>query len=197
MTRKHGIIRIILLLALLTGCYKAEVQTQPEVSFQTVMTQYLTAIKQQDEQALASMRIDATPIDFKVSESEAETLGMSIENAQKFYQKVMAFEDEIIATTDLGDEATCEVHIKTYDISRILADAVAAHEEEFQKINEKDLSDTEKNDQIADILLASFEQANRTYEFQLTFTLKKTSEGWKVSKVEDAFFQLLFSSTEE
>ena len=68
---------------------------------------------------------------------------------------------------------------------------------EFEQINGEDISEEEKNEKIANILIQSFENAKKDRDFVFVFHLKIENREWKIlQEDEDAFIKQLFSMQE-
>lgn len=181
-------------LLLICGCSQGEeISEAPALSVTETMTQYLNALKKQDGMSMAELTVEHSGFDFTISEADAQELGMDLATARKFYEQLLTFEYTMDKETVNGNQAEIVVHISTYDLDQVLADIVEAHKEEFGEIYDMDLTEDEKNQKIATIIVDAFSEEARSYQFDVTFHLQLIDQVWLIDNAdEQALFQSLF-----
>lgn len=183
--RKRFLQCAMLMLLILCGC-KSQTKPAPVHTPDEVMQLYLEAVKQQDGLTMAEYTIDHNGIDFSISDEEAKAMGLQKDIMQKLYDYLLNFTytNDVAAIKDTTAEI--KLHIKAYDIQKCLSDIVKKKEESFQEINGDDLSEADKNQKIADIIVNEFKNAKRTYKFDVVFHLQLVENEWLINSQDEA-----------
>lgn len=181
--------RFLLLLTLsillISGC-QSKVAAEPKQSPKEVLQLYLEAVKKQDGLAMADYTLDHSGVDFTISEEEAKTLGLRRESIKKLYAQLLNFTYKSDESSIYETKAEIKLHVQAYDISKVLADIVKKQEENFQEINGNDLSEADKNQKIADIIIEEFQHAERTKSFDLVVHLELVENQWLIDPKDEA-----------
>lgn len=184
-----------IMLSIITGCSGPVEKKEPERSVQDTLRYYLDAMKQQDGLAMAEVTLTEEGFDFSIQQEDMDALGLDLENAQKFYAYLLDFDYDLKEAEEQEKEASIGVSVSTYALRDVLNQAVEEHQEMFGEINGASISEEEKNKQIAEILISSFAEAEKTHSFEFTFHLKLINHVWKIQNDDELpFYEQLFSS---
>lgn len=183
--RKRFLPYVMLTLLILCGC-ETQHKVEPKYSPDEVIKLYLDAVTKQDGLTMAEYTLDHNGVDFTINEEDAKAWGLHQDSLKKLYAHLLDFNytSEKAEIKDTNAEIT--IHIKGYDIQKVLSDIVAKKEESFQEINSDDLADAEKNQKIADIIIAEFKKAKRTFSFDIVFHLQLVEDEWLIEPQDEA-----------
>lgn len=177
----------------ISGCH-SEVQIEPKQSPKEVLQLYLEAVKKQDGLTMADYTLDHSGVDFTISEEEAKTWGLRSESMQKLYVQLLNFTYKSDEAVINEPKAEIKLYVQAYDVSKVLEDIVKKQEENFQEINGDDLSDADKNQKIADIIVEEFQNAERTKSFDLIVHLQLAENEWLIDPKDEAkLLEMLFA----
>lgn len=191
--KKTHLLSMLCILLCLFGCTHAE----PMVSVSDTVKLYLSALKKQDSKSMTAYMEQAKTYDFTIEQAEVEKIGVDKQIVQQFYEHIFDFSFTLDPEKLNENGAEISAYIKTYHIMPLLEEAVRKHKEEFKQINGEEISDEEKSDKIANIIIRSFEQAKKERDFVFVFHLKIENREWKIlQEDEDAFIEQLFSIQE-
>lgn len=197
MRRCFKMILCIMLVTVLSGCQNEEVIQPPKQEANEVLTMYLEGMKEQDGVVMSSYTSSGNGDNFAISDADAETIGLSKDSLKEMMSAIFNFsytieEKEAEATST---SKQFNVHIQTYDVMKVLSDTIDANKKEFGEIQKKKISDIEKNQEIATILVQAFSSAPQAYEADFTFTLSLLENEWKVedANIQD-FYALLINT---
>ena len=183
--RKRILSIVMLSMLFICGC-SSEEKAMPEQSPKEVLQLYLEAIKKQDGVTMADHTSDQSGVDFTISEEDAKAWGLNKESMQKLYAQLLNFtytcDEAVINET----KAEIKLHVKAYDLSEVLSDIVSKQEENFQAINGDDLSEADKNQKIADIIIEEFQKAERSKSFDMTMRLQLVDNKWLIESQDGA-----------
>lgn len=177
--RKRILSIVILSMLFICGC-RSEEQVMPEQSPKAVLQLYLEAIKKQDGMVMADHTSDQSGVDFTISEEDAKVWGLNKDSMWKLYAQLLNFTytcDEAVVNET---KAEIKIHVQAYDLSEVLTDIVSKQEETFQAINGDDLSEADKNQKIADIIIEEFQNAERSKSFDTTMRLQLVDNKWLI-----------------
>lgn len=177
--RKRILSIVILSMLFICGC-RSEEQVMPEQSPKAVLQLYLEAIKKQDGMVMADHTSDQSGVDFTISEEDAKVWGLNKDSMWKLYAQLLNFTytcDEAVVNET---KAEIKIHVQAYDLSEVLTDIVSKQEETFQAINGDDLSEADKNQKIADIIIEEFQNAERSKSFDMTMRLQLVDNKWLI-----------------
>ena len=170
---------VILSMLVICGC-RSEEKVMPEQSPKAVLQLYLEAIKKQDGMVMADHTSDQSGVDFTISEEDAKVWGLNKDSMWKLYAQLLNFTytcDEAVVNET---KAEIKIHVQAYDLSEVLTDIVSKQEETFQAINGDDLSEADKNQKIADIIIEEFQNAERSKSFDMTMRLQLVDNKWLI-----------------
>ena len=170
---------VILSMLFICGC-RSEEKVMPEQSPKAVLQLYLEAIKKQDGMVMADHTSDQSGVDFTISEEDAKVWGLNKDSMWKLYAQLLNFTytcDEAVVNET---KAEIKIHVQAYDLSEVLTDIVSKQEETFQAINGDDLSEADKNQKIADIIIEEFQNAERSKSFDMTMRLQLVDNKWLI-----------------
>lgn len=177
--RKRILSIVILSMLFICGC-RSEEKVMPEQSPKAVLQLYLEAIKKQDGMVMADHTSDQSGVDFTISEEDAKVWGLNKDSMWKLYAQLLNFtytcDEAVINET----KAEIKIHVQAYDLSEVLTDIVSKQEETFQAINGDDLSEADKNQKIADIIIEEFQNAERSKSFDMTMRLQLADNKWLI-----------------
>ncbi len=177
--RKRILSIVILSILFICGC-RSEEKVMPEQSPKAVLQLYLEAIKKQDGMVMADHTSDQSGVDFTISEEDAKVWGLNKDSMWKLYAQLLNFTytcDEAVVNET---KAEIKIHVQAYDLSEVLTDIVSKQEETFQAINGDDLSEADKNQKIADIIIEEFQNAERSKSFDMTMRLQLVDNKWLI-----------------
>lgn len=177
--RKRILSIVILSMLFICGC-RSEEKEMPEQSPKAVLQLYLEAIKKQDGMVMADHTSDQSGVDFTISEEDAKVWGLNKDSMWKLYAQLLNFTytcDEAVVNET---KAEIKIHVQAYDLSEVLTDIVSKQEETFQAINGDDLSEADKNQKIADIIIEEFQNAERSKSFDMTMRLQLVDNKWLI-----------------
>ncbi len=177
--RKRILSIVILSILFICGC-RSEEKVMPEQSPKAVLQLYLEAIKKQDGMVIADHTSDQSGVDFTISEEDAKVWGLNKDSMWKLYAQLLNFTytcDEAVVNET---KAEIKIHVQAYDLSEALTDIVSKQEETFQAINGDDLSEADKNQKIADIIIEEFQNAERSKSFDMTMRLQLVDNKWLI-----------------
>ncbi|NBJ64415.1 hypothetical protein D5266_04355 [bacterium c-19] len=177
--RKRILSIVILSMLFICGC-RSEEKVMPEQSPKAVLQLYLEAIKKQDGMVMADHTSDQSGVDFTISEEDAKVWGLNKDSMWKLYAQLLNFTytcDEAVVNET---KAEIKIHVQAYDLSEVLTDIVSKQEETFQAINGDDLSEADKNQKIADIIIEEFQNAERSKSFDMTMRLQLVDNKWLI-----------------
>ena len=177
--RKRILSIVILSMLFICGC-RSEEKVMPEQSPKAVLQLYLEAIKKQDGMVMADHTSDQSGVDFTISEEDAKVWGLNKDSMWKLYAQLLNFTytcDEAVVNET---KAEIKIHVQAYDLSEVLTDIVSKEEETFQAINGDDLSEADKNQKIADIIIEEFQNAERSKSFDMTMRLQLVDNKWLI-----------------
>lgn len=177
--RKRILSIVILSILFICGC-RSEEKVMPEQSPKAVLQLYLEAIKKQDGMVMADHTSDQSGVDFTISEEDAKVWGLNKDSMWKLYAQLLNFTytcDEAVVNET---KAEIKIHVQAYDLSEVLTDIVSKQEETFQAINGDDLSEADKNQKIADIIIEEFQNAERSKSFEMTMRLQLVDNKWLI-----------------
>ena len=177
--RKRILSIVILSMLFICGC-RSEEKVMPEQSPKAVLQLYLEAIKKQDGMVMADHTSDQSGVDFTISEEDAKVWGLNKDSMWKLYAQLLNFTytcDEAVVNET---KAEIKIHVLAYDLSEVLTDIVSKQEETFQAINGDDLSEADKNQKIADIIIEEFQNAERSKSFDMTMRLQLVDNKWLI-----------------
>ncbi len=177
--RKRILSIVILSMLFICGC-RSEEKVMPEQSPKAVLQLYLEAIKKQDGMVIADHTSDQSGVDFTISEEDAKVWGLNKDSMWKLYAQLLNFTytcDEAVVNET---KAEIKIHVQAYDLSEALTDIVSKQEETFQAINGDDLSEADKNQKIADIIIEEFQNAERSKSFDMTMRLQLVDNKWLI-----------------
>ncbi len=177
--RKRILSIVILSMLFICGC-RSEEKVMPEQSPKAVLQLYLEAIKKQDGMVIADHTSDQSGVDFTISEEDAKVWGLNKDSMWKLYAQLLNFTytcDEAVVNET---KAEIKIHVQAYDLSEVLTDIVSKQEETFQAINGDDLSEADKNQKIADIIIEEFQNAERSKSFDMTMRLQLVDNKWLI-----------------
>ena len=177
--RKRILSIVMLSMLFICGC-SSEEKVMPEQSPKEVLQLYLEAIKKQDGVTMADHTSDQSGVDFTISEEDAKVWGLNKDSMWKLYAQLLNFTytcDEAVVNET---KAEIKIHVQAYDLSEVLTDIVSKQEETFQAINGDDLSEADKNQKIADIIIEEFQNAERSKSFDMTMRLQLVDNKWLI-----------------
>lgn len=195
MKRYTWLMAVIMFALILTGCQTKEKEPSPK----EVTKQFLTAIQKQDEAALeASSQWNITSIKaLQMQEDDyIENIDRDLQKAAHdvIYGFTFTIKDEIIKEK----KAEVNVLIYTKDIKNAVKTGMREAEKKVEELSKgKHFSDQKAQQEIMQTIYTHIQNAKTEKKQQVTITLTKNEDTWKVTKNNKELEKALLSNGEE